>query len=201
MGRVTPQVDRLGYLLLTQGWLQAAASSFRVGHDQQIRSHGEWLSDGTTEVFVKREQGKGLQFTINAPKFLLDAVNGVKETAAVHIKPAAAQTPVCSQQKMKAKNAVFVFIESPPANQAKVCDIVLVLSAPDAPAVFPGAVLKSYLTHVPLLRHAGFKTRKTGPENIPEHTITRALLALHRRRAQSFTLAKHTRLFGYRDGF
>lgn len=156
----------LGHLPFTKWGFQAAAPPFRIWHDEQIGPYFERLPDGTAEILIEREQGEGLQFTVNTAEFLLNTVNSVKKTAAIHTEPAAAETPIRAQQKMKTKDAIFVFIQGFFADQTKVGNVIFVFSAPDASAVFTGTILERDFAHISFLRQAGFKACKTSPKNI-----------------------------------
>jgi hypothetical protein len=58
------------------------------------------------EVLVQREEAVRLHFPVNSAEFLLNAVDGVEERAAVDAHSAAAEFPVRSQQEVESENLV-----------------------------------------------------------------------------------------------
>jgi hypothetical protein len=69
---------------------------------------------GSVEVFVQREQRIRPGLAKGAAQFLLNAVHGVVEIAAVEFQFAGAQLPAGAQQKMITKQAIFEIVQITP---------------------------------------------------------------------------------------
>ena len=99
------------------------------------RNGYHFLAARAVEVFVERKERIRLQFTESFAEFLLNAINAMKESAAIDIHPAAAQLPIGAQKEVKFEEAVFFLGQSAPADKAEVGHVLFVLQAPHRFAV------------------------------------------------------------------
>jgi len=133
-----------------------------------------FLAARTVEVFVKRKERMRLQFTEGFAEFLLDAINAVKESAAIDIHAAAAQFPISAQKKMEFEEAVFFFGQSAPAHKAKIGHVLFVLQAPYRFAVAARISLERDTADVLLLRSTLLETPVAGAKNSAKDAVARS---------------------------
>ena len=98
--------------------------------------------DGAAEIVAEGVQRIGLKFGEGATEFLLDAVDRVKEIAAVHVQFAAAEFPVRAEQKVITENPVLLLVQGTAANEAKISHIFFRLPGVNAPGVASAAKLQ-----------------------------------------------------------
>jgi len=82
------------------------------------------------EIVIHREQSVGFELAKHPPQFLLDSIYGVKEIPAIHVEFPAAQLPIRAQEKVIPEDTIFHFCQHAFADEAKICDILLILPPP-----------------------------------------------------------------------
>jgi hypothetical protein len=121
-----------------QGWPQTPAPFVRHRHAKDIKRLGpQILFIGPPEIFVKRVEGVGLQFPVDAPQFLLNPVHLVEEGTPIQLQLPAAEPPVRAEKEMKPEEFMFGCIEKSLTNQTEIRDIFFIPPAPDLPPVRP----------------------------------------------------------------
>jgi hypothetical protein len=101
-----------------------------------FRLHGKWSYRGypapaaAVEVLVKRKESVRLQLAERPPELLLNTIDFVEESSPIDTDFSAAQLPIGAKQKMVLEQAVLIVIEISTADQAEICDKLLVLQAP-----------------------------------------------------------------------
>ena len=99
------------------------------------------------EVLAKRVKPVGAQLSKDPAQLLLEAVNFVKELAAIHLQFPDTQVPVGAKQEMDIEELVFFLAQRAPRNQQKVGRIFFVLPAPDHSSSLAAIHLKTRMAY------------------------------------------------------
>jgi hypothetical protein len=131
---------------LLNGWTERL-SGLDVRHLKNFASrlYGTrkgFLNDAT-EVFVEREEREGFGFTEDEAQPLLNAIDGVKEIAAIHLEAAAAEAPIGSEKEVKLEDPEVGFVEIAFSQEVEISHVLFIFAAPHAVAFLAGAGLKS----------------------------------------------------------
>jgi hypothetical protein len=131
-------------------------------------------------------------------EFLLNAVNAMKEIAAVHAQAAAAESPFGAEKEMKAEKFVLGFVQHAAANQAKIRHKLFPFPRICPPAVKTAAELQRNGAGMRPIFNAIPKSIETGPKNGPESAIAGRLFSSPGRQ-DSQTFAVNAGSFGKPD--
>jgi hypothetical protein len=127
------------------------------------------------KIFIERKQWVRFEFAKGLAQFLLNAVNLMKESAALHFELATAELPVRPEEEVELENFVLGFIQKTLADQTKIRDVFLVPPAPNLAPVLPADNLKASLADMPFLLVAKSESGIAEPEYFPQCTFTGGL--------------------------
>ena len=131
------------------------------------------LADHAAEVFTQRVERVGLEFGEDASQPLLDPVDRMKESAAIHVELAATEFPVRPQDKVKPEKPVFVIVQHAAADEAKVGKVLFPLARIGPPAIAAAAELQGNRADVIRISGELSKTVETCAENRTKYTVAR----------------------------
>jgi hypothetical protein len=123
------------------------------------------------KVIVQREQRIRLQFPEYTAKLLFNPIDSVKKRSTVDAQPPAAQPPVRAQNEVIAEQAVFEIVQTPPGNQAKIGQILLVFPAPRGGPLLAHVRFNRDPAQVRLLCGAANKAIVADAKNGPQNAI------------------------------
>jgi hypothetical protein len=119
-----------------------------------------------------------LEFGEDPSESLLDAVDGMKEGAAIHLQLAAAESPIRPQHKVKSEQPVFVIVQHATADEAKVRNVLFTLAGIGSPAIPATAELQGNRAGVIRLSGKFPKTVETSAKDGPKYAIARRFPAV-----------------------
>jgi hypothetical protein len=119
-----------------------------------------------------------LEFGEDPSESLLDAVDRMKEGAAIHLQLAAAESPIRPQHKVKSKQPVFVIVQHATADEAKVRNVLFTLAGIGSPAIPATAELQGNRAGVIRLSGKFPKTVETSAKDGPKYAIARRFPAV-----------------------
>jgi hypothetical protein len=125
------------------------------------------------EILIEGEQCIRLQFGEHAAQSLLDPVDLVIKGAAVEFQSLAAPLPVRAKQKMKPEDPVIAFGKNPPAYQAKIGDVFLILPAVDGFVFLSWDRLQGNLGNPPFFIRTLAEAIEAGAEDSAKDARTR----------------------------
>jgi hypothetical protein len=136
-------------------------------------AHDLGLADGSAEILIGRKKRIRTNLTELAPEYLLDAVNGVKERAAIDTEAPATKLPIRSQEEMKAKETKFVLGQHATGDQVEVGHIVFAGAGPSGVGVVPLAGHQHNFTAVRFIVGAKIESLQTRPKDVAQDAVAR----------------------------
>src|ERR1035437_1779299 len=136
------------------------------------------LANRSTEVFVQGIERIGPDLGEGSSECSFNPIDRMKEISTVHFEPPGAELPVRTQQEVKPKEPMILFIEHAPAHQTEVGHVFFLFPGVNATPARAAAELPGNRSEVRPGGGAIPKTAHAGPKNGPKNAVARRVLRL-----------------------